>query len=150
MLWSSSDALGCSSHCTSTGQGTRLLVYICKTVYVYCIAGRWAPNHHCKNIGGFKFGGSVRDRHTYMHASMKYWRILIWQLQRQTTKPPNFPAIRYMCIWDTVQDRKSDHFPSCLSRFPSFRYRGLMQLRKLRNRTPVLAELGEIQMYFKL
>ena len=28
--------------------------------------GGWAPNGHCKNIGGFKFGGSVRDRHTYV------------------------------------------------------------------------------------
>ena len=38
-------------------------------------------NRHCKNTGGFKFGGSVRDHHTY--ASMKcWWIILIWQLQQ--------------------------------------------------------------------
>ena len=27
--------------------------------------GSWALNRHCKNIGGFKFGSSVRDHHTY-------------------------------------------------------------------------------------
>ena len=26
--------------------------------------GRWAQNGQYKNISGFKFGGSVRDRHT--------------------------------------------------------------------------------------
>ena len=42
---------------------------------IYCIAGNigrnqiwWlGPNRHCKNVGRFKFGGSVRDhRHTYI------------------------------------------------------------------------------------
>ena len=28
--------------------------------------GGWAPNRHCKNIGGFNFGGSVRDCHMYI------------------------------------------------------------------------------------
>ena len=28
--------------------------------------GSWALNRHCKNIGGFKFGGSVRDCHMYI------------------------------------------------------------------------------------
>ena len=28
--------------------------------------GGWALNRQCKNIGGFKFGGSVRDRHTHI------------------------------------------------------------------------------------
>ena len=28
--------------------------------------GSWALNRHRKNIGGFKFGGSVRDRQTYI------------------------------------------------------------------------------------
>ena len=28
--------------------------------------GGWAQNRYFKNIGGFKFGGSVRDRHTYI------------------------------------------------------------------------------------
>ena len=30
--------------------------------------GSWAQNHRgcCKNIGGFKFGGLIRDRYTYM------------------------------------------------------------------------------------
>ena len=27
--------------------------------------GGWVLNRHCKNIGRFKFGGLVRDRHTY-------------------------------------------------------------------------------------
>ena len=51
--------------------------------------GGWAQNHHCKNICGFKFGSSVRDRHMYNIAIKNYWQILIWQLQRQTTKLPN-------------------------------------------------------------
>ena len=51
--------------------------------------GGWAPNHDYKNIGRFKFGGSVRDRQMYVCTCMKYWQILIWQLQKQTTKPPN-------------------------------------------------------------
>ena len=42
---------------------------IVTTVYPEILAGikfgDWAPNCHCKNIGGFKFGSSVRDRHTY-------------------------------------------------------------------------------------
>ena len=37
------------------------------------------------NIGGFYFGGSVWD--------LKFWWILIWQLQRPTAKPPNFPVL---------------------------------------------------------
>ena len=45
--------------------------------------GGWALNRHLKNIGNFKFGGSVRDRHTYI---CKYWQNLIWQLQ---TRLPN-------------------------------------------------------------
>ena len=28
--------------------------------------GGWALNRDCKNIGRFKFGGSVRDCHTYI------------------------------------------------------------------------------------
>ena len=28
--------------------------------------GGWVPNCHSKHIGGFKFGGSVWDRHTYI------------------------------------------------------------------------------------
>ena len=31
------------------------------------------PKFHCKNIGRFKFGNSVRDH----HARMKYWQIFI-------------------------------------------------------------------------
>ena len=30
--------------------------------------------------------------------SKKNWRILIWPLQRQTAKPPNFPAIQYYLL----------------------------------------------------
>ena len=37
----------------------------------------------------------------HIYASRKYWRILIWRLQRQTAKRPNFLAIRYMYyVWD--------------------------------------------------
>ena len=28
--------------------------------------GGWAQNCYCKNISKFKFGGLVRDRHTYI------------------------------------------------------------------------------------
>ena len=28
--------------------------------------GGWAPNCHCKNIGGFKFASSVRDHHKHI------------------------------------------------------------------------------------
>ena len=28
--------------------------------------GGWALSSHCKNIGRIKFGGSVRDHHTYI------------------------------------------------------------------------------------
>ena len=47
-----------------------------------------------KILADINFGGSVRGR----FASVKYWQILIWWLQRQTTKPPNFPVIQYLHI----------------------------------------------------
>ena len=37
------------------------------------------------NIGAFKFGSLVRDRHTHK----KFWQILIQQLLKQTAKSPN-------------------------------------------------------------
>ena len=57
--------------------------------------GGWAPNHHCKNIGRFEFGSSVRDRHTYI---CKYEILVDFNLAvaRQTAKLPNFPAIQYV------------------------------------------------------
>ena len=50
--------------------------------------GVWALNRHCKNIGGFKFGGSVRDRHTYI---CKYEVLMDFNLAvaSKTAKPPN-------------------------------------------------------------
>ena len=50
--------------------------------------GSWAPNHHCKNIGRFKFGGLVRDRHMYI---FKYEILADFSLvvARQTAKLPN-------------------------------------------------------------
>ena len=62
--------------------------------------GGWALNRHCKNIGRFKFGGSVRDHHTYIY---KYeiladFNLAGCKLDHQTAKfnsLPNFPAIRY-------------------------------------------------------
>ena len=56
-------------------------------------------------------------------------------------------------IWGAVHIHikcKSENLivlPSC---FSSCRYRGLMQLGKLRNRTPALAELGEVDRHTKL
>ena len=43
--------------------------------------GGWALNRHCRNIGGFKFGGSVRDLHTY-----NYMVLGGRKLDRQTAK----------------------------------------------------------------
>ena len=65
------------------------------TVYPEILAGikfgGWALNRHCKNIGGFKFGSSVRDRHTYyMQARLPNCQIF--------NSPPNLPAIRYMLL----------------------------------------------------
>ena len=50
--------------------------------------GGWAPNRHSKNIGRFKFGGSVQDRHTYI---CKYEILADFNLAvaKQTAKPPN-------------------------------------------------------------
>ena len=63
---------------------------------IYCIAGNigrnqiWClgPNRLCKNIGRFKFGGSVRDHHTYI---CKYEILAEFNLAvaNQTTKLPN-------------------------------------------------------------
>ena len=53
--------------------------------------GGFAPNDVFNTIGGFKFGGMVWYRHTYVHAEKKFNLVI----ERHTTKPPNFPAIRY-------------------------------------------------------
>ena len=45
--------------------------------------GGWAQNHYCKNIGGFKFGGLVQDRHMYIY---KY---KILAVVTETAKQPN-------------------------------------------------------------
>ena len=63
--------------------------------------GGLAQNRYCKNIGGFKFGSSVRDHHTY--TSMRLgnfggFQFGGWNIDRQTAKfnsPQNFQAIRY-------------------------------------------------------
>ena len=67
--------------------------------------GGWFLNHYCKNIGGFKFGGSVRDRHTH---TCKYeilgqveFNLAVAKVDRQIAKfssPPNFLAIQYKDI----------------------------------------------------
>ena len=33
--------------------------------------GSGTQNHHCKNIGGLKFSGLVRDHHTYNYMQVK-------------------------------------------------------------------------------
>ena len=63
--------------------------------------GGWALNHHCKNIGGFKFGGSVRDCHTYIckYEVLAGFNFGGRKLDCQTAKfnfLPNFPAICYI------------------------------------------------------
>ena len=50
--------------------------------------GGWVPNGHCKDIGGFKFGDSVRDCHS-IYASKKFWQIFnlaVAQADCQTAK----------------------------------------------------------------
>ena len=43
--------------------------------------GGWAPNCHCKNIGGFKFGGLVWDRH--MYEILVYFNLAVAKVDRQ-------------------------------------------------------------------
>ena len=52
------------------------------------MAVAWALNRHCKNIGRFKFGSSVRESHTY---TSKYETLVEFNLAvtSETTKPPN-------------------------------------------------------------
>ena len=54
--------------------------------------GDWTLNRHCKNIGGFKFGGSLRDHHMYI---CKYEILVDFNLA--VNSPPNFPDILYVC-----------------------------------------------------
>ena len=70
------------------------------TVLPEILFGGWTLNHHCKNIGRFKFGGSVRDRHTYIckYETLVDFNLVVAKTDCQTIKfnsPPNFPAIRY-------------------------------------------------------
>ena len=82
------------------------VVHFVITVQLEILAGikfdGWAPNQHFKNISGFKFGGSVRDRHMYI---CKYEILADFNLviARQTTKLPNFPAIQYSCYQYCIQ-----------------------------------------------
>ena len=54
-----------------------------------------------KNIGRFKFGSLVRDRHTYIckYEILVDFNLVVAKLDHQTAKfnsPPNFPSIRYI------------------------------------------------------
>ena len=65
--------------------------------------GGWARNCHCKNIGGFKFGGLVRDRYTYIceYEISADINLAVAQADRQTAKfnsPPNFLTIQYIIL----------------------------------------------------
>ena len=70
--------------------------------------GSWAPNRHCKNTGGFKFGSSVRDCHTYIiykYEILVDFNLAVTKIDHQTAKfnsLPNFPAIQYTVILVTV------------------------------------------------
>ena len=50
--------------------------------------GGWAPNCHCKNIGGFLFGGSVRDQHMYIYKyeTLGDFNLAVVKIDCQTTK----------------------------------------------------------------
>ena len=55
---------------------------------------------NCENIGRFKFGGSVRDCHTYIckYEILADFNLVVAKTDHQTAKfnsPPNFPAIQY-------------------------------------------------------
>ena len=65
--------------------------------------GDWAPNCHCKNTGGFKFGGVVRHCHTYTgkYEVLADFYLVVAKTDRQFAKfhsLPNFPAIWYWCL----------------------------------------------------
>ena len=74
-------------------------------ITVYGIAGNiggfgsWALDDHCKNIGGFKFGGSAWDHHTY---TCKYEIILEefnLAVASLTTKSPKLIICQISPIW---------------------------------------------------
>ena len=50
--------------------------------------GGWAPNRYYKNIGRFKFGGLVRDRHTYIcnYEVLVDFNLAVAKLDRQTAR----------------------------------------------------------------
>ena len=56
----------------------------------------------CKNIGGFKFGGSVRNHHTYI---CKYEILVDFNLviARRTTKPPNLIPRQIFRLYGTCR-----------------------------------------------
>ena len=66
--------------------------------------GSGTQNHHCKNIGGLKFSGLVRDHHAYnyMQVKKKYWPILIWHLQRKTAKSPNLISCKTFWLYSII------------------------------------------------
>ena len=61
--------------------------------------GSLALNRHCKNIGGFKFGGLKLYGSTCSQGNIV--RNLVdfnLVVERQTTKAPNFPAVQTIII----------------------------------------------------
>ena len=71
---------------------------------LYRIAGNiggLALNRYCKNIGEFKFGGSVKDRYTYI---CKYEMLAGFNLvvANKTAKPPNLKnPLQYFLLYGT-------------------------------------------------
>ena len=100
--------------CTWLCAGTTSKCYICILLCILYVKvlyswkswwelkfGGWPPNCHCKNIGGFKFGGSVRHCHMYIgkFEILADFNLAVAKTDHQTAKfnsLPNFPAIRYL------------------------------------------------------
>ena len=73
--------------------------------------GSLGPNNVLNSMGGFNFGGMVRNHHTYIHAveSLANFNLAV---ERHTAKlpnlfpPPHFPAMLYILVCE-AGDAKS-------------------------------------------
>ena len=79
------------------------------TVWMEILAGikfgGWPLNCHCKNIGGFKFGGSVRDRHMYIckYEILADFNLAVAKVDRQTAKFSSYTVCSITCACSLQQ-----------------------------------------------
>ena len=71
--------------------------------------GSWAPNRHYNNTGGFKFGSSVKDRHTSIckYEILADFNLVVAKQTAKLNSPPNFLAIQYAIILERFQSLTS-------------------------------------------